>query len=92
MRPIDADLLHKKIFPYSSLLDTKTYTINAKAVENAIQTSPTVDAVAVVRCKDCRWCLVENWDGEMLFGCDCSAGLNDVEPYGFCSYGERREQ
>ena len=49
---------------------------------------PTVDAMEVVRCKDCKY---SEWD------CDCSLYLclhhgcdwNDGEH--FCSYGERRE-
>lgn len=45
----------------------------------------------VVRCKDCKWCEEIIWDGEILYGCGCSAGLNDIEPDGFCSQGERRD-
>ena len=48
------------------------------------------DVVEVVRCKDCRWYLTANWDGTILYGCDCTEGLKDVEPNGFCSYGERK--
>lgn len=52
---------------------------------------PTVDAVEVVRCKDCKfgvipygdehdgWIECSNIHGRPLFGCD-----------GFCSYGERK--
>lgn len=88
MRPIDADALHKKIFPYSSLVDPKTYAINAGAVEYAIQTSPTVDAVEVVRCKDCRF-LTHLDDGTP----ECTrVYLGIVHDNDFCSYGERREQ
>ena len=48
--------------------------------------------VEVVRCKDCKWCLIENWDGEILYGCDCAAGMNDVSPDDFCSCGARRKK
>lgn len=50
--------------------------------------APTIDAVPVVRCKDCRamytvghgyrWCKV--WERMLLMGED-----------GFCSYGERKD-
>ena len=61
---------------------------------------PTVDAVEVVRCKDCKHCTVTS-DGIV---CECalptkriqdyyiygSTILARVEPDAFCSYGERR--
>lgn len=42
MRPIDADALIKKIFPYD-VVDKKCYTINAKMIHEAIKEAPTVD-------------------------------------------------
>lgn len=49
---------------------------------------PTVDAVPVVRCKDCKYLVdaVVNANGFLI--CD----INDMEinPEDFCSYGERR--
>ena len=61
---------------------------------DAIQKAPTVDAVEVVRCKDCkRW--FGNWymDGCAEWHGHCH---NDDEPVGrwesdFCSYGERKD-
>lgn len=58
--------------------------------------SPTVDAVEVVRCKDCKW----YQEGELLAPSrfcfrlkhpqeDRSVGYN-FGPNDFCSYGERR--
>ena len=56
-----------------------------------IEKHPIVDAVDVVRCKDCK-----NWGG-IIFGNVCSrwsaplAGMkNCTKPDDFCSYGERR--
>lgn len=46
------------------------------------------NTVEVVRCKDCRWFQRENWDGEILYGCDCSSGMNDITPDDYCSCGE----
>lgn len=51
---------------------------------------PTVDAVPVVRCKDCKRC---------RNGCQCDVplGVSEMEKYilvdedDFCSYGERKE-
>lgn len=52
----------------------------AKGIEPSqyIEIIPSVDAVEVVRCKDCdneRWCKIAQYHG----------------PNGFCSYGERKE-
>lgn len=56
-----------------------------------IEKHPIIDAVDVVRCKDCK-----NWGG-IIFGNVCSrwsvplAGMkNCTKPDDFCSYGERR--
>lgn len=47
--------------------------------------APTVDAVEVVRCKDCRW--YEN-DG---YHTHCRIMRLSVEAEDYCSRGERRE-
>ena len=52
-----------------------------------IREAPTIDAVEVVRCKDCRH--MENTpDG--LRWCHVWAGINGMGDEGFCSYGERK--
>ncbi len=53
-----------------------------------IDAMPTVDAVEVVRCKDCHSCGVYT-SGKLY--CKHQDGLTDPKPYDFCSYGERRE-
>lgn len=68
----------------------------------AIDKMPTVDAVEVVRCKDCKHCTVTS-DGMV---CECvlptkrmedyyiygSTILARVEPEDFCSRGNRKEK
>ena len=53
-----------------------------------IENAPAVDAVEVVRCKDCKW-LYRN--SEMCC-CKKHTGLAAIKKDGsdFCSYGERR--
>lgn len=91
-RLIDADELLKHKYH-----DSNRY-------ENAVAcyyicNAPTVDAVEVVRCKDCKHYHVETYllygDYETLEWCDL---LNirgkippDPKPMDFCSYGERKE-
>ena len=50
--------------------------------------SHTVDAVHMVRCRECKW-----WQEDDDIGhCDNPDGLdNYAKPEDFCSYGERRE-
>ena len=54
---------------------------------------PTIDAVPVVRCKDCKykgWAFVK---GEMKLVCDNENGLfRDVQMNDFCSAWERSEE
>ena len=58
-----------------------------------LKLAPTVDAVEVVRCKDCKWyeancetCVLRSDDGDTYdFGYEV-----DMKPDDFCSYGERR--
>ena len=54
-------------------------------VRKELRYVPTVDAVEVVRCKDCRW--FEN-DG---YHTNCKIMRFCVEAKDYCSRGERRE-
>ena len=75
MRLIDADELEEKAWRFG--LGTR------EDVANLIRNAPTVDAVPVVRCKDC----VYFWDGV------CTAHTDAIctDENEFCSWGERRE-
>ena len=64
-----------------------------------LETLPTVDAVEVVRCKDCKhWCTVErepNYGScsklEDRYKEDCESSFDETTRFDdFCSYGERR--
>lgn len=60
----------------------------------------TVDAVEVVRCRDCRYARPLNNTEKLVYLDECNAcyngeatidGYNIVMPKHFCSYGERKE-
>lgn len=86
-RMIDADTLRSNI----DCCDIETYNDKLTIIEQ-INEAPTVDAVEVVRCKDCK-----HWNSETGF-CNMNShfsmdGLdwdmfNDDD---FCSYGERKD-
>ncbi len=61
-------------------------------VKRILKKVPTADVVAVVRCRDCKYKITANFNGEILIGCSNPSGLVDICADGFCSYGERREE
>lgn len=53
---------------------------------------PTVDAVPVVRCRDCKRCKEVAYREGRGFSCAIwGRGWYRVQPDDFCSYGERKE-
>lgn len=61
------------------------------AIYAEIINAPTVDAVEIVRCKDCIHC-ADDWNGNQpQFTCELGRCGESVYPSDFCSYGERRE-
>lgn len=84
MRLIDSDVLVngydvRKVTEY----DEAGFSMNYKAVPvDAIEEAPTVDAVEVVRCKDCK----RHYDSK--FGYVVCVWFNKtVRADGYCSYG-----
>ena len=59
MRLIDADLLLQKRFK-DGMIEGNELLVSYNDVVNAIRQAPTVDAVEVVRCKDCAKWDIEN--------------------------------
>ena len=52
---------------------------------------PAVDAVEVVRCRECKWYQIRRWnDTKPEYDCRKTHALLDVSPEDFCSYGERK--
>lgn len=60
------------------------------AIENYVDEMPTVDAVEVVRCKDCKY-MTEHYDtdGNVPYW-TCSEWDSGTDYDGYCHYGERR--
>ena len=53
-----------------------------------LREAPTVDAVEVVRCRDCKHCDPENYHCDHPMG---TVAPLRRKPDDFCSYGERKE-
>ena len=80
MRLIDADVLM-----YEANSDGAYGYVDAKQISEA----PTIDAVPVVRCRECKYRFKNN--GHDKSGCpiiDANIWMDDDD---FCSYGERKE-
>lgn len=93
-RLVDADKLIEKGRLMEELgIDGIPYEVKAVSV-TAIEDAPTVDAVPVVRCKECRYygkygvCNFHSDDADAYHtGHDVHMDYDD-----FCSYGERRSE
>ena len=91
-RLIDADALGIGLCnPDAFPVQNRGYCAGWNGVIRLIEDAPTIDAVPVVRCKDCRY-----WGG-VTYGYVCSrwsaplAGFKTcTKPEGFCADGERR--
>lgn len=84
MRLIDAEELERL---FNEQIEQGVGVIGAfDAFYDALQDTPTVDAVEVVRCRDCKHYKPDEYEG----GCDFAGGLPYVKADDFCSYGERR--
>lgn len=90
MRLIDAD-------EFEAALENTEYDISPayepdgyshKLICEVLEETPTVDAVPVVRCKDCKYYKPDEFE----CGCDFAGGLPYVKADDFCSFGKRRDQ
>ena len=102
MRLIDADQMAVDEYEaYMSaqvqITDDLKWLVNFAAhskIQRLIADTPTVDAVPVVRCKDCKW-FADNNDGDWV-GCWLFHTIQIIpedahKPDDFCSYGERKD-
>ena len=98
MRLIDADALSKQLIEDAEHMDDMVAKMFTYAAYNDVNHAPTVDAVPVIRCKDCKYYETdhfENFNGIPLIvaheicmrwgdGCNTS-------PDGYCFMAERKE-
>lgn len=89
MRLIDADMALAAVKPYEPNDEMWSVTGGTaiRLICRAIDNTPTVDAVPVVRCRDCKNMCRDN----VGVFCKVWNGYNGCGYDGFCSYGEQRE-
>ena len=78
-RLLDPSELIRDLTAMKSMYDA----IALDGIIKALKEAPTVDAVEVVRCENCKYFRTD--------GCAMDRYSFDVTEEGFCSYGERRE-
>ena len=95
MRLIDADALiekfDEKVDMKERLIDERTAERFATfcALSDAAEQMPTVDAVPVIRCKDCTFGhYIDYGHMHCLHPCGLTTNMSDD----FCSYAERKEK
>lgn len=76
---IEEELEHKS--PFFTTLQNEMIDCGLRIAAKDIRHMPTVDAVEVVRCKDCVW-----WRGRK---CKNAFGMVSFNENNFCSYGEK---
>ena len=95
MKLIDADALHRKVKTETNLYGEPTidYDSGVKVLE-WIDKAPMIDAVKVVRCRDCKY---HHWEQEPCHGkvvhyCELPH-MRGVEVFTefFCYYGKQKE-
>ena len=86
-RLIDADALKTKAIRCETFKLTDAPVFLKAVGTKEIDRAPTIDAVPVVRCKDCKWLYDEMDD----YCCRSHRGLVRICENSFCSYGERKD-
>ena len=87
IRPIDANALLTKTHNYYPSIDQ--YCCSRKAVDmKDIIAAPTIDAVQVVRCKDCKRFVTMEGGIKISF---CNEYGGEVTESDYCSRAKRRE-
>ena len=81
MRLIDADTMREDWLENGE----NEYVYDTNAVLDSIDDQPTVDAVPVVRCKDCRYSKRKG----NLYECPF---FDEIRPDEYCSSGERKDK
>lgn len=86
MRLIDAEVFEELFHKQMEYGATDVF----DAVEDALQDTPTIDAVPVVRCKDCQYAFRNH--GHDKDGCPIEDRRIWMDGDGFCSEGKRKKK
>lgn len=97
-RLIDADALMDVIRQHEYRLATKQgaidYGMFTLGIQQAVDSQPTVDAVPVVRCRDCKHYKPQKKSAHWVNRANYCNRIVTIktQPYDFCSHGERKDE
>lgn len=93
MRLIDADALVAQMEADAKQMDEMIAKMFTYAAINDVNRAPTVDAVQVIRCKDCKWYDMTDPSGTVEPICYRCKRVNRLwrEPDDFCKGAEKME-
>ena len=90
MRPIDADALQRRICGAKCGCEYEDCGNEGDCgYDHFISNAPTINAVPVVRCRECKYRKYDDIFG--MIWCNLDSCTKRVKPYDFCSHGERKE-
>jgi hypothetical protein len=92
MRLIDAEAIEKVFYTMSmcsSSLYCKTFNAGAQRMFDEIQDAPTIDAVQVVRCGECKLYHKNTYANRLV--CTARDNANFVNPEDYCNRGKRKD-
>ena len=94
MRLIDKDMLIEILGEMQGLCDTKAALIQNSKIWQQVKDLPTVDAVEVIRCKDCKYyrdgdCWHERENDRWIY---YQSVINEPNPDDYCSLAERKKE
>lgn len=72
---------------YGEFMDGSEIAYTSREIDAAVENAPTIDAVLVVRCRECRHWLPR----QGCSGCHHRSGLWEPREDDYCSHGERKE-
>lgn len=91
MRLIDADALiddiNNGLWDWEQLENITGITVLKQTISD-IQNAPVIDAVPVIRCKDCRFCRKYKYREDV---CTCLKFDSGRNMYDYCSYAQIKE-
>ena len=90
-RLIDANALKMALCTKEGAEALGHSTVKLARVSAIVDVQPAVDAVEVVRCKDCKLRHESFYNGLKTMVLHCELNGIPVDDNDFCSYGERRE-
>lgn len=90
---IDADALMETIraheYPLRSYFNSTDNGMFTIGIQQAVDEQPTVDAVSVVRCRECKHCFVDG-DNVRFNVCELTHNKGQSDDW-FCADGERKD-